>query len=69
MVKLLLWTVLMERIFKVEIIKKEKLTFAKKNKQMNKSLLLIKNKFVSVCLYYSLFLLLFLNSCLRFLFS
>jgi len=30
MVKLLLWTVLMERIFKVEIIKKEKLTFAKK---------------------------------------
>ena len=50
MVKLLLWTVLMERIFKVEIIKKEKLTFAKKNKQMNKSLLLIKNKFVSVCI-------------------
>jgi len=50
MVKLLLWTVLMERIFKVEIIKKEKLTFAKKNKQMNKSLLLIKNKAVSVCI-------------------
>ena len=54
MLKLLLWTVLMERIFKVEIIKKEKLTFAKKNKQMNKSLLLIKNKFVSVCILFSI---------------
>ena len=44
----------MERIFKVEIIKKEKLTFAKKNKQMNKSLLLIKNKCVSVCNLFSI---------------